>query len=141
MNRLRTFVSVHAVLLLLFGVGFLIAPNRVLAVYGAQTDPVGELASRAFAVNNLMLSVVMWLGRDHLQTRMGRGLIAALFVGNSINLLLSTQGQMNGVLSPIGWLNIILYLVFALGYGIFLYSFSRNGNGTGEALERTDEAA
>lgn len=140
MNRFRTFVSVHAVLILLFGFGFLIAPNRVFAIYGAQTDPVGELASRAFAVNNLMLFVVMWIGRDHLQTRIGRGLTVALFIGNSINLILTIQGQMNRVLSAIGWMNVILYLVFALGYGIFLYSFSRTGNGTGEALERTDEA-
>jgi hypothetical protein len=138
MNRFRAFVSVHAVLLLLFGLGFLIAPNRVLAIYNAQTDPVGELASRAFAVNNLMLFVVLWIGRDHLLTRMGRGLIAALFIGTSINLFLAIQGQMNGTLSAIGWMNVILYLVFALGYGIFLYSFSRTGNGTGESLERTD---
>ena len=133
MNRFRTFVSVHAVFLLLFGIGFLIAPNRVLALYGAQTDPVGELASRAFAVNNIVLSVVMWIGRDHLQTRLGRGLIAALFVGNSINLLLSVQGQMNGVLSAFGWMNVILYLVFASGYGVFVYSFSKTGNGAGDA--------
>lgn len=140
MNRLRIFVSVHAVLLLLFGIGFLIAPNRVLAIYGAQTDPVGELASRAFAVNNLILFVVMWIGRDHLQTRIVRGLIVALFVGNSTNLLLTVQGQMNSVLSGIGWMNVILYLVFAIGYGIFLFSFSSTGYGTGETLEKTDEA-
>ena len=138
MSKFRTFVSVHAMLLLIFGLGFLIAPNRVLAIYGAQTDPVGELASRAFAVNNLTLFVVMWIGRDHLPTRMGRGLILALFIGNSINLLLTIQGQINRVLSAIGWMNVILYLAFALGYGIFLCSFSRTGNGTGEVLEGTD---
>lgn len=130
MNRLRTFVSVHAVLLLLFGLGFLIAPNRVLAFFGAQTDPVGELASRAFAVNNLVLFVVMWIGRDHLRTRMGKGLILALFAGCSITLLLAIQGQMNSVLGTSGWINVALYFIFAFGYGIFLLSYSESGNGT-----------
>ena len=45
MKKFGTFVSTHAMLLLLFGLGFLISPNRMLSIYNAQTDPIGELAS------------------------------------------------------------------------------------------------
>jgi hypothetical protein len=133
-------MSLHALLLLLFGIGFLISPNGMLNIYDAHTDPVGELASRAFAVNNIILSVAIWIGREHLKSRMATGLIIALFIGNSINGLLAIHGQVSKVLSMLGWINVALYLSFAIGYGTHLYSVLRKVDKLTELIEESDEA-
>ena len=126
--KIRTFLSINAILLGLFGLGFLIIPARMFGLYGATTNQLGLLAARAFAVVTLQVAVIIWVVRDDANTRIFRVLIPVLLVGYSISFFLALQGQIVGTLNDIGWLNVALYLLLASG--CVYYQFSKPSQGT-----------
>ena len=50
-------------------------------------------------------------------------LILLLFLGNAIAFTLALHAQISGIFNVLGWTNVALYLLFALGYGYFLVGY------------------
>jgi hypothetical protein len=118
--KLGSFISIHSVLLFVFGLGFLLAPAWMLSVYGTSTNPTGLLTARVFGIGNIQLSILMWALRDRAGSRILRTVVLLLFLGNALAFMLALQAQISGVFNPLGWTNVGLYLLFAVGYGVFL---------------------
>lgn len=118
--RLRTLLSVHSILLFLFGLGFLVAPEMMLSFYGTSTNSTGLLTARVFGIGSIQLSVLMWSSYKCGETRILSILVPLQFLGNSLSFLLALQAQLSGIFNVLGWTNTSLYLLFALGYGYFL---------------------
>lgn len=115
--RLRTFISMHSILLFLFGLGFLLVPARMFSVYGTSTDSTGLLTARVFGIGNIQLSMIMWTARNDVGSKTLKTLVSLLFLGNALAFMLALQAQISGVFNALGWTNVALYLLFALGYG------------------------
>jgi len=49
-----------------------------------------------------------------------------LFLGNALAFMLALQAQISGVFNVLGWTNVALYLLFAIGYGYFLVVLKRD---------------
>ena len=60
---IRMFFTILAVLSFLFGVGFVLAPDQVLANYGIEHSPALALLGRLFGGALLTLGVILWLAR------------------------------------------------------------------------------
>lgn len=116
----RTFISIHAILLFLFGAGFLIAPNGMLAIYGTSTNAIGVLTGRVFGISSIQISVILWSLRGEVESRILNLLILLLFLGSTLAFLLALQAQLAGLFNLWGWTNAALYFLLATGYGIFL---------------------
>jgi hypothetical protein len=117
--KLRSFISIHSILLFLFGLGFLLVPAWMLSVYGTSTNPTGLLTARVFGIGNIQLSIIMWTFRNDVGSKIMKALVLLLFVGNALAFWLAFQAQISGVFNVLGWTNVALYLLFALGYGYF----------------------
>ena len=61
---IRMFFTILAVLSFLFGIGFVLAPDQVLANYGIESSPAMALLGRLFGGALLTLGVILWLARD-----------------------------------------------------------------------------
>ena len=117
--KLRTLITIHSILLFLFGLGFLLVPSVMLSVYGTSTDSTGLLTARVFGIANIQLSIIMWISRNDVGTKMLKTLLLLLCLGNGLAFVLALRAQISGVFNILGWTNVALYLLFAFGYGVF----------------------
>jgi len=117
--KLSTFISIHSILLFLFGLGFLLAPAEMLSVYATSTNSTGLLTAGVFGIGNIQLSIIMWTSRNDVGSKTLKTLVLLLFLGNALAFMLALQAQISGVFNVLGWTNVALYLFFTFGYGYF----------------------
>src|SRR5258708_38123926 len=72
---IRMFFTILAGLSFLFGVGFVLAPDQVLANYGIEHSPALALLGRLFGGALLTLGVILWHDRDTKYTISFRAII------------------------------------------------------------------
>jgi hypothetical protein len=117
---IRTFFAILAVLSVLFGIGFVLAPAQVLANYGIEHSPALALLGRLFGGALLTLGVILWLARDFRDEAAIRTVLVAALIGDAVNLVVATMGTLSGVVNALGWTTVLIYLFGAAGSGYFL---------------------
>jgi hypothetical protein len=65
----KLYFAIFAVLSLLFGIGFVLAPGQVLSNYGIENSPTVALMSRLFGGTLLAIAVILWSARDFTNRR------------------------------------------------------------------------
>ena len=119
--KLGTLITIHSILLFLFGLGFLLVPLWMLSAYNTSTNSTGLLTARVFGIGNIQLSIIMWISRNDVGSKILKTLVLLLFLGNTLAFMLALQAQISGVFNVLGWTNVVLYLLFAFGYGYFQF--------------------
>jgi hypothetical protein len=117
---IRTFFAILAVLSVLFGIGFVLAPAQVLANYGIEHSPALALLGRLFGGALLTLGIILWLARDFRDDAAIRTVLVAVLIGDALNLAVATMGTLSGVVNALGWSTVLIYLFGAAGSGYFL---------------------
>jgi hypothetical protein len=109
----------NAVVAILFGIGFLIAPASVLNIYGVDSSPALESLGQYYGAALIAWGVVAWLAR-RLSVENARATVVPGFaIGDVLALIAAVLGVINGVTGSLGWLNVVLFAAFAAGYGYF----------------------
>ena len=98
---IRTFFAILAVLSVLFGIGFVLAPAQVLANYGIEHSPALALLGRLFGGALLTLGIILWLARDFRDDAAIRTVLVAALVGDAVNLVVATMGTLSGVVNAL----------------------------------------
>jgi len=119
--QLRSLLLIAGVVALVFGLGFLLVPRPVLALYGVATDPAIVLMSRFFGVALVQVGLVLYLIRDVSDARTQRGVIIGSFLGSVAGLVVSLTGQFWGIVNQLGWSSVAIYALLTLGYGAFMF--------------------
>jgi hypothetical protein len=114
------FFAILAVLSFLFGIGFVLAPDRVLANYGIEHSPALALLGRLFGGALLTLGVILWLARDFRDEAAVRAALIGGLAGDVVNLVVATMGTLAGTTNALGWSTVLIYLFGAVGSGYFL---------------------
>jgi hypothetical protein len=116
----RNLMIIKALVCLLFGILMLAVPDRLFSIFGATLTTAGMFPAREYGAalfGNMFLS---WFAKDAAQSEARRAIILALFVYDLIGFIATTLTVIEGVLNPIGWLIVLVYLFFTLGFGYFL---------------------
>ena len=116
---IKTFFTILAVLALIHGIGFVLAPELVAASYGLANSPSSVLLARLFGAALLGLGLIFWFARDSTADAL-RGLLIATAVGDGVGLVVVVLGTMAGTLNSMGWIAALIYLFGAAGSGYFL---------------------
>ena len=116
----KTFFAILAVLSFLFGVGFVLAPDQVMANYGIEHSPALALLGRLIGGALLTLATILWLARDFRDEAAVRAVLVGGLVGDVVNLVVATTGTLSGTTNALGWSTVLIYLFAALGSGYFL---------------------
>ena len=118
---LRTLLLIAGLLALVFGLGFLLAPRPMLALYGVQGDPPVVLLSRFFGSALVQVGLVLYLIRDVADPRTQRGVVLGSFLGSLAGFVVALTGQFWGLVNEFGWTTVAIYGLLLLGYGSFVF--------------------
>ena len=117
---IRTFFAIFAVLSILFGLGFVLAPAQVLVNYGVESSPALALMSRLFGGTLLAMAVILWSARDFHDGAAVRAVLIGLGVSGAVNFVVATAATSSGTINVLGWSTVAIYLVGAVGSAYFL---------------------
>jgi hypothetical protein len=111
---------IKALVCLVLGLPILLAPIFLYSLFGASLNPGGVFAAREYGaslIGNLMLT---WFARNAIESEPRRAIILALCVYDAIGFVITLIAQLAGVLGPLGWFAMVIYLFFAIAFGYFL---------------------
>ncbi len=119
--KISSFLVIKAIISFAFGIPLLLATAPLMSLYGFDIDPVGTLALRYFGAVLIGIGLVCVLARSFTETKALQGVTLALFIGDSIGFVVALLGQFGPTASPLGWLNVAIWLFLALGLGYFRF--------------------
>jgi uncharacterized membrane protein YfcA len=112
---------IKAIICLVFGVCFVLIPKPILSLYGITLDPAGVYMTRLFGAAFILLSILLWFARKDPGSEALKALVLAVFIGDVIGFVIALLTQLTGLVNALGWLNIALYFLLALGFGYFQF--------------------
>lgn len=119
--RLNTLLLIGGLLALVFGLGFLLLPAPVLALYGVAAEPAVVLMARFFGAALLQLGLVFYLIRDVSDPATRRGVVLGAFLGSLAGLVVALTAQFWGLVNSFGWTTVAIYGLLLLGFGSFVF--------------------
>lgn len=119
--KLSAFLSIKAVMCFVFGIPMLLAPMGVMPLFGVALDPPGALMTRFFGVALIAVGLICWFLRDAAESATRRDVLLALFVGDTLGFIVALAGQRAGLMNPLGWVVVAIWLLLALGLGYFRF--------------------
>jgi hypothetical protein len=119
--KLSNLLVLNAAIAIAYGIGFLLVPGSVLAMYGAAPGPQINLTGQLFAVELIHIGVLAWLIRNVSDGLAQRAVILAGLLANLVGLVVALIGTLSGVVNSLGWSAVVIYVVLALGYAYFQF--------------------
>jgi len=118
---LKLLFTLTAVVGAVFGLGFLLLPASVLALYGVADDPALLYLARLLGASYLGYAALSWLVRDAPASPAGRGIVLAFFIAFAVGLVASVVGQLSGAVNALGWSTVAIFALFTLGYAYYQF--------------------
>lgn len=124
--KLNVYAFIVGIIALVFGLGMIFIPFQVVSLYGTELDVGGQFMARYFGSALLGLAVIFLTARnaETFEVLLKNGLLGSFVFGVS-GLLVSIWDRIAGTHNALGWLNIVLYAFFAIGWGY--YYFKKSG--------------
>lgn len=119
----RIMFMVNALVCVLFGLGFLFFPDRILRLFGTETFVATVLVARFFGTAMLALGLVLWFAKDLTDDNVQKWMGTSLLLGVVAGLIVTAMGTFasNAVIRSNGWLAMVIYILFGLGYVYLLF--------------------
>jgi len=112
---------IKAIVCLVFGILLVLVPGPLLSLYGITVGAGGIFMARVYGASllgNLMLS---WFARNAADSEARRAIILDLFVYDAVGFVVALLAQLSGLMNPLGWALVVIYLFFTLGFGYFQF--------------------
>ena len=117
---IRIFFTILAVLAFLFGVGFILVPDQVIATYGIQPSPALALLGRLYGGSLLSLAAILWFARDFGDGAALRAVLIGAAIIGVVSLVVSVMSTLSGVQNAMGWSTVLIHLFVTAGSAYFL---------------------
>jgi hypothetical protein len=119
--KFKTMMIIKAVVCLCFGVLILAVPVFAYQFFlGLNLDPAGIFTAREYGVSLIGILLITWFARNADESEARWAITLALCVYDALGFVLSLLGEITGLLGPMGWSIVVLYLFLAIGFGYFL---------------------
>ena len=119
--KLSTLLVINAIIAFLFGLGFVLIPEIILALYGVTLTVNGIYISRLLGAAFLGYGVVSWLVRNSTGSAELRAIIFALFISEILGFFITLFYQLQGTANALGWTTVAIYLLLGAGFGYFYW--------------------
>jgi hypothetical protein len=120
MNLKRLFI-INALVLGTSGIFAVVVPVRVCAIYGVDINPEVLMMSQVAGLGSIAVGLVALFARKIRDPLALRGLTLAFFITHGAGALISIQNTISGLIE-LGWLIVILYSIFTIGYAFFFFT-------------------
>ena len=118
--KFKNLMVIKALVCLAFGILLLIIPDRLLSIFGATLSDGGIFTAREYGAALFGNLFLCWFAKNVAESDARRAIILALFVYDLIGFVVTVITIVSGVLNPLGWLIVFVYLFFTVGFGYFL---------------------
>ena len=125
--KLSNLLAVAAVIGAVFGVGFVVASGPVLAIYGITLDKAGTLVAQLFGALLIGLATLNWFARNVTEREARQAVVLGNLVGDVVGFIVILIGQLSGIANAVGWSNVAIYLLLALGFAYVQFMQPRDG--------------
>jgi len=112
---------INALVALVFGVAFLVVPTIALKQFGVDEYASTKLVLQFFGTGLLTIGLLAWFAKNVTDAGVQKGMGVAMLIGSVAGLVMSVIGVATGAVRTLGWLAIVIYAVFVLGYGFLLF--------------------
>jgi hypothetical protein len=120
--KLKTFSTIWSVIYISFGLGLLIIPIQLMAIYGVTLDSNGTLMARITGAGLTAFALTFWLNRKiPASEKSWYNLLLTSFIYNIITIPLALMATLGGVMSSMGWLAVGLHIFLAATFGYFVF--------------------
>ncbi len=119
--ELRKFLTIKALISIIFGLLFLLFPAFSMSIFGVSLDAVGVMVTRYFGVVILGIGLICAFYRSK-DFRALVDLLLALFITGTLGFIVALSAQLSGLLNFLGWLVVLIWLLLAIGLGYFRFS-------------------
>ena len=119
--KLGTLFTINAIVAILFGLAFVLMPATLSSYYGITLSPGGLYIAQLFGTALLGFAVLTWSSRNAGESDARQAIVLALFISDTVALVVSLLAQFAGTANALGWSTIIIYLLLALGFAYFQF--------------------
>jgi hypothetical membrane protein len=121
--KLKHLLIINAIIALAYALGELFIPQTLGSIYGFQdtVNPELMLTARYFGWGLLAVGLICAVAANTPSSEAKQAIVKALFIAQSVGVIVSLMGIFNGVFNPLGWSAVIIYLFMAAGYGYFWF--------------------
>jgi hypothetical protein len=123
--KLKTLLIIKAIVCLCFGVSILFVPNFVYSIFGATLAAGGVFTAREYGASMMGNLMLAWFARNSQESDARWAIILALFIYDAVGVVITLIAIFSGALNSLGWLIVLIYLFFAVGFGYFLIPKTR----------------
>lgn len=116
----KNLMIIKAIVCLAFGILLLAIPDMLLSIFGATLGAGGMFTAREYGSSLFGNLFLCWFARNSEESDARRAIILALFIYDLIAFVMTSITVISGILNPLGWLIVLVYLFFTLGFGYFL---------------------
>ncbi len=124
-HKLKRFLAIAAIVTVLNGIGYALAPNALLPNYGIAPSAGAGLGFRFFGAALLTFGLILWFVRESHDWAALRGVLLGASIGNVIGTIVSLWAIFTGIMNGAGWLFVLTYVVLLAGYLYFLAAGQR----------------
>jgi hypothetical protein len=119
--NLSLLLIINAVIAGVFGVAFLLVPDQIGSLYDVEVNEILTFVVRLLGAAFIEIAGVTWFARNADDSEARRAIVLALLIGNAVGFVVALIGMINNVVAAVGWGNVVIYLLLALGYGYFQF--------------------
>ena len=116
----KTLMIIKAIVSLFFGIIILSIPGFLLSLFGTELSYGGMFTAREYGAALIGITCLTWIGRNAGESISTKAIIVALFIYDLIGFVVTIINVLSGVLNPLGWLIVVVYLFFTIGFGYYL---------------------
>jgi hypothetical protein len=92
-----------------------------MSLYGVTLGEGGILMARLYGASLLGNLMLTWFSRNDPGSEALRAAILGLFVYDAVGLIVAVAAMLSGIMNPLGWSIVAIYLLFTVGYGYFQF--------------------
>ncbi len=118
--KLSVFFTIVAIVGLLFGLAFLLAPVQTMSVYGVDLDVSGHYIARYFGAALIGYALILWQTKaGDPQDKTMRGILLGALIMTAASAVAALFDALYGVGNSLVWSTFAIYLLFTIGFGSF----------------------
>jgi uncharacterized protein YjeT (DUF2065 family) len=112
----KTLLTISAVIAVLFGLAFVLAPTAAGSIYGMPAEPHTALNLQFFGSVLIGIAVVNWFAKDFADWEAVRGVMIANVIGDAVGGGVNLLGTFQGLINSMGWTSTIIYALLIIGF-------------------------
>lgn len=119
---LKTLFVITSIIAFIFGILFVLIPWFVYSLYGIEANMALNYMGALFGAALIAVGLISYGGRNITNPDALKVITLSFFIGDGIGFIIALVGQLNGIVNPLGWLTVVIYLFLSIGFAYFRFS-------------------